>query len=66
MTAPESWETEVRDRWRDALDTYLARKKRVGLLRAELAAARTAGLALRHANKLRRTRAGTTTTKEAN
>ena len=55
---------EVRDHWRLALAQYLARRERTRKLRAELAAARTAGLEARHRTKLRRARVGNTTTKE--
>jgi hypothetical protein len=43
---------DVRDHWRAALDEYIARKERTRKLRAELAAARAAGKARRHAERL--------------
>src|SRR5262245_56471174 len=59
VSPPESGES--RDRWRAALDQYLARKARTAALRASLAAARQAGKAIRHRNRLRRgRRAGNT------
>ncbi len=45
---------ENRDRWRVALDEYIARKERTRALRAQLAEARTAGKARRHADRLAR------------
>lgn len=56
---------ESRQRWRLALDEYLARRARTERLRAELAAARAAGKARRHAERLRRNRAGDTNRKES-
>lgn len=53
---------EQRDAWRDALDQYLARRERIRTLRLELAAARGAGKQRRHDHRLRRDRAGDTTT----
>lgn len=45
---------DVREHWRLALGEYLARKERTRKLRAELAAARVAGKARRHADRLAR------------
>lgn len=61
---------EVREHWQLGLVEYLARKERTRNLRAELAAARAAGKARRHADRLGRIRAATrdaldTTTTEA-
>lgn len=45
---------EERERWRAALDQYLARRERTAALREQLAACRQAGKAARHAERLRR------------
>ena len=52
---PPPEDVEDRDHWRTALDSYLAKRERLALLRAELAAARRAGKEARHAARLRRT-----------
>jgi len=43
---------ESRERWRQALAEYEARKARTAALRAELAAARATAKAIRHARRL--------------
>ncbi len=50
-------ETSDRYRWLEQVRERQARQERTRQLRAELAAARTAGKARRHAERLRRTRA---------
>lgn len=52
---------EERDRWRTSLAEFLAKRERRDRLRAELAEARTAGKATRHANRVRPTQRGDTT-----
>ena len=52
MLPPEP--PEVRDHWRQGLVEYVARRERTRRLRAELAAARAAGKARRHAERLGR------------
>lgn len=55
MTWPRPPEpVEVRDRWRAALAEREARQARTSALRAELAAARAAGKARRHEQRLAR------------
>lgn len=49
---------ELDERWRAAHRGYLQRRARLAALRAEMAAARTAGLTAGHHQKLRRNRAG--------
>lgn len=53
-------DTSERFRWLAAVRERQARQARIRALRAELAAARAAGKARRHADRLRRTRAGDT------
>jgi hypothetical protein len=60
MTEPS---TSERFRWLEQVRERQARQQRTRALRAELAAARAAGKQRRHDERLRRIRAGDTTTK---
>lgn len=52
---------EVREAWREALDTFLARRERTAALRRELLATRALAKQRRHTERLRRARVGNTT-----
>lgn len=57
VTEPTEPTTSDRFRWLEQVREHQARQERTRQLRAELLAARTAGKARRHADRLRRLRA---------